>query len=109
MSYRVQGAKWDQADEGNIWVETSHLSKCEMSSSDLNLEIIIKSACTCKLLSTIWESSSISGKGSRLNNGILEACKEQSGVKPTKEIFEWKPVIYRNVKCHLAIVIRKSF
>ena len=45
MSYRKQGAKWNQADEGNIWMEASHLSKCEMSSSrDHNLEIIEKSA-----------------------------------------------------------------
>ena len=32
MSYRKQGAEWNQADEGNIWMEASHLSKCEISS-----------------------------------------------------------------------------
>ena len=41
MSYTMQGAKWNQADEGNILMEASHLSKCEMSSSrNLDLEII---------------------------------------------------------------------
>ena len=43
-----------------------------------------------------------------INNVI--GSEEQNGIKLTKEIFEWKPVIYRNVKCrHLAIVIWKSF
>ena len=42
-----------------------------------------------------------------LNDDFI-GSKEQSGIKLPKEIFEWKPVIYRNVKCHLAIVIWKS-
>ena len=72
-------------------MEASHLSKCEMSSSsNRHLEIIWKRAYEYhpqyeKRLVNVFES------------------KEQSGIKLTKEI------ICRNVKCHLAILIWKSF
>ena len=49
------------------------------------------------IILNIWESSSISGR-SRLNDNVIQDAKEQSGIN-LKEIFEWKPVIYRNVRC----------
>ena len=87
-------------------MEASHLSKCKMSSStcsNIKLEIILKSIIrNMRIIFYQW-------KKNWLNNHAM-GSKKLSGIKLTKEIFEWKPVNYRNVKCrHLAIVIWKSF
>ena len=76
MSYTctMQGAKWNRLDEGNIWMEASHLSNVKMSSSNRHLEIIWKRA---------YEYHPQYEK--RLVINVIES-KEQSGIKLTKEI-----------------------
>ena len=88
-------AKWNQADKRRKYLKCSHQA------------ILIWNHWKTAYI-TIWESSSISGRRRCLNNNaIQEAIKEQSGIKLTKEIFECKPVIYRNRQP--TILIWKSF
>ena len=69
-----------------------------MSSSNRHLEIIWKRAYEYHLQ---YEK--------RLVNVI--GSKEQSGIKLTKEIFEWKPVNDRYVKCNrnLEIILKSAY
>ena len=79
-------------------MEASHLSKCEMSFSNRILEIIyIKKKMRINI---ILNMRIIFKKGKKFLIGSKEESRRRS-----KEIFEWKPVIYRNVKCrHPAIL-----